>query len=121
MRKALMLAASLTFLGAVAANAQQAPAPQPSSPPAAAAPNPAPTIKRFNVIDVSELPPDAQKQVEQIISQSSSENLQQLHKSIDAVPEATAALKAKGATSAQVVATSLDDQGTLTLITKKNS
>jgi hypothetical protein len=121
MRKALMLAASLAFLGAVAANAQQAPTPQPSSPPPAATPDPAPTIKRFNVVDVSELSPDAQKQVQQVIAQSNTENLQQLRKSIDAVPEATAALKAKGATSAQVVATSLDDQGTLTLITKKNS
>ena len=121
MRKALMLAVSITFLGAMAANAQQSPTPQPSSPPAAATHDPAPAIKGFAVVDVSELPPDAQKQVQQVIAQSNAESLQQLRKSIDAVPEATAALKAKGATSAQVVATSLDDRGTLTLITKKNS
>jgi len=120
MHKAFLLAASFVFVGAVAANAQET-APQPPSQPPAEAPNTAPKIQAINVVDVSELPQETQKQVEQVVAQGSEENLRQMRSSIDAFPQAKAALEAKGATSAQVVATSMGEDGTLTLITKKNS
>jgi len=119
MRKAFMLAASITFIGAMAANAQepatpsQAPAQPPASAPAA------PQIQRFDVVDVSELPQETQKQVEQVVAQAGEDNLQQLRSTVEANPEAKAALDAKGATAAQVVATTMSTDGTLTLITKK--
>ncbi|PSJ51389.1 hypothetical protein [Pseudaminobacter soli (ex Li et al. 2025)] len=117
MRKAIMLAASITFISLLAANAQETRAPQR---PKQATPE-APQIRRIDVVDVSELPQAAQKHVEQIAAQAGEANLQQLRTSIDATPEAKAALDAKGATSAQVVGTSMVTDGTLTLITKKNT
>ncbi|WP_315928969.1 hypothetical protein [Mesorhizobium sp. SP-1A] len=121
MRKAFMLAASITFIGALAANAQDASTPKPPSQPPASAPSAVPKIQRVNVVDVSELPPDTQKQVDQLVAQGTEEKLQQMRSSNDAVPEAKSALEAKGTTSAQVVATALAKDGTLTLITKKKS
>jgi hypothetical protein len=123
MRKAFMLAASFTFIGACAANAQNAPTSQqqPPAQPPAAAPEAAPKVQRFDVVDISELPQDAQKQVEQVVAKASDDTLKQLRSTIDATPEAKAALDAKGATSEQVVATAMGTDGTLTLITKKKS
>ncbi|MGN6146132.1 MAG: hypothetical protein ACTHOP_21365 [Mesorhizobium sp.] len=121
-----MLAASLAFIGASAANAQTSPTPsqppaQPPTQPPAAEPDAAPKIQRFNVVDVSELPQETQKQVEQVVAQGNDATLKELHSTIDATPEAKAALDAKGATSEQVVATAMSKDGTLTLITKKKS
>lgn len=124
MRKVIMLAASLAFLGAAAANAQDGTttAPQPPAQPPAAAPEATtPHVKRFDVVDVSELPQETQKQVEQVVAQASEDSLKQLRSTIESTPEAKAALDAKGATSEQVVATAMGTDGTLTLITKKNS
>jgi hypothetical protein len=121
MRKILLVAASLTLVGACAANAQTSAAPQPPTQPPAAAPDAAPKIQRFNVVDVSELPQDTQKQVEQVVAQGNDATLKELHSTIEATPEAKAALDAKGATPEQVVATAMSKDGTLTLITKKKS
>ncbi len=119
MRKAFMLAASLTFVGACAANAQNASPQQPPAQPPATSSEAAPKIERFNVVDVSELPQETQKQVEQVVAQGNDETLKQLHSTIEATPEAKAALDAKGAKPDQVVATAMGKDGTLTLITKK--
>ena len=126
MRTVLLLAASLSLIGTLAANAQTsstqpAQAPAATSETAPAAPETAPKIQRFNVVDVSELPQDTQKQVEQMMAQSNDDSLKQLRSTIDATPEAKAALDAKGATSEQVVATAMGTDSTLTLITKKKS
>lgn len=120
MRKTLIAAASITLLTALGAHAQEAPAPQSPSQSPATAPNEAP-MQRVNVVDVSELSEESQKQVEQIVAEANDENLQQMRSNIDAIPGAKEALEAKGATSAQVVATNVSGDGTLTLITKKNS
>ena len=121
MRTVLMLAASLTLIGTLAANAQNSSTQQAPAQAPAAAPETAPKIQRFNVVDVSELPQDTQKQVEQVMAQSNEDSLKQLRSTIEATPEAKAALDAKGATSEEVVATAMGTDGTLTLITKKKS
>ncbi len=121
MFKTIALAAGFTLIGAMAAGAQQAPAPQGQTQSPAATPDAAPKNQRFNVVDVSELPQETQEQVEQVVAQASEDSLKQLRSTIDATPEAKAALDAKGATSAQVVATAMGTDGTLTLITKKKS
>lgn len=123
MRKSFILAATIILAGAVAAHAQDSTTPQTSSsqPPVDAPDAATPTIQRVKVVDVSELPQETQDQVDQLVAQTSTDNLKQLQTSIDATPEAKAALEAKGASSSQVVATSMDTDGTLTLITKKNS
>ncbi|MGB3644040.1 MAG: hypothetical protein WBG88_03705 [Mesorhizobium sp.] len=123
MRRALLIPASIAFIGIAAANAnaQEATTPQAPAQPPAASPDATPKVQRINVVDVSELPQDTQKQVEQVVAKASAENLKQLRTSIEATPEAKAALDAKGATAAQVVATAMGTDGTLTLITKKSS
>ena len=126
MRKTILIAAAATLALASAASAQQQPAQQqPTQPPAApAAPGaqPAvPTIQSVNIVDITELPKDTQTQVNQIVAQRGDAGLQTLRKSIDATPKVKSALEAKGVTSAQVIAASMQPNGALTLITKKAS
>ncbi|RWG08302.1 hypothetical protein [Mesorhizobium sp.] len=122
MRKTILFAAAASLMMAGAAGAQQ-PAPQPSPAPAApdaAAPK-APTIESVSIVDITELPKDTQTQVNQIVAQRGDAGLQTLRKSIDATPKVKSALEAKGMSSAQVIAASLQPNGALTLITKKAS
>lgn len=122
MRKTILFAAAASLMMAGAAGAQQ-PAPQPRpapAAPAAAAPK-APTIESVSIVDITELPKDTQTQVNQIVAQRGDAGLQTLRKSIDATPKVKSALEAKGMSSAQVIAASLQPNGALTLITKKAS
>ncbi len=128
MRKTIRLAAAATLLLATAASAQQQPAPQPSEPPASPAPaapgaqQPAvPTIQTVNIVDIEELPKETQTKVNEVIAKRGEDGLQKLRGSIDATPQVKSALEAKGLTSAQVIAASMDANGALTLITKKAS
>ncbi|RWB57775.1 hypothetical protein [Mesorhizobium sp.] len=123
MRKTILFAAAASLALAGAASAQQQPSPQPSPAPAAPAPATpkAPTIESVNIVDITELPKDTQTQVNQIVAQRGDAGLQTLRKSIDATPKVKSALEAKGISSAQVIAASLQPNGALTLITKKAS
>ena len=126
MRK-MILAAAATLMVGGAASAQQQPAQQPApapTTPAPAAPGgqpAAPAIQSVNIVDISELPKDTQTQVNQVIAKRGDAGLQKLRSSIDATPQVKAALEAKGLTSAQVIAASMNTDGALTLITKKAS
>ncbi|TIL85873.1 MAG: hypothetical protein E5Y73_28435 [Mesorhizobium sp.] len=127
MRKSISLAAAATLLLATAASAQQQPAPQPAEPPASPAPAApgaqpqAPAIQTVNVVDIEELPKETQTKVNEVIAKRGEDGLQKLRSSIDATPQVKSALEAKGLTSAQVIAASMDANGSLTLITKKAS
>lgn len=124
MRKTILLAAAATMTLAGAATAQQQPAPQPAPAPAAPAPTTKaqpPTIESVNIIDIKDLPEATQTQVNQVVAQRGDEGLQKLRSSIDATPKVKSALEAKGMTSAQVIAASMQPNGALTLITKKAS
>ncbi|WFP76715.1 hypothetical protein [Mesorhizobium sp. WSM4906] len=121
MRKTIVFAAAATLMLADAASAQQQPAPQPSPAPTAPAPAKPPTIESVSIVDITELPKDTQTQVNQIVAQRGDAGLQTLRKSIDATPKVKSALEAKGMSSAQVIAASLQPNGALTLITKKAS
>jgi hypothetical protein len=74
-------------------------------------------IQSIQVIDVKDLKPAARAKVEDIIAQTTKEDLQSLRQSIDATPAAASALKAKGLSSSQVVAINIAD-GVLTLFAK---
>jgi hypothetical protein len=74
-------------------------------------------IKSIQVVDIKQLQPEVRAKVDEIVAQTSEEDLQSLRKSIDATPEAASALKAKGMTSLQVVAINIAD-GVLTMIAK---
>ena len=74
-------------------------------------------IRSIQVVDVKDLQPEVRSKVDDIVAQTSEEDIQSLRKSIDATPEAATALNAKGLSSSQVVAIKIAD-GVLTLITK---
>ena len=121
MLKTVFLASAMTLALSAAAGAQQQPA-SPSPAPAQTQQTPntgAPTITVVNIVDVEQLPPETKTQVDQYVAKQGNDGLQKLRQSIDSTPEAKSALQQKGMTSEQVVAASLDDNGTLTLITKK--
>src|SRR5262245_16921636 len=119
MRKITLLATGAALvLFATAAGAQQQPAPETAEPQTQQT---APTIKSINVVDIEQLPKATQDQVNQVVSQRSDADMQKLRGSIDARPDIKSALEAKGLSSAQVVAASLAQDGTLTLITKKKT
>ena len=55
--------------------------------------------------------------VDEIVAQTSEEEMQSLRKSIDATPQVASALKGKGLSSSQVVAINIAD-GVLTIFAK---
>lgn len=124
MRKTMILAAAAGLILAGAASAQQQAAPQPSPAPTAPAPTPkaqAPAIQSVSIVEFTDLPQATQTQVNQIIAERGDAGLRTLRGSIDATPKVKSALEAKGLTSAQVIAASMQPNGALTLITKKAS
>jgi pyruvate/2-oxoglutarate dehydrogenase complex dihydrolipoamide acyltransferase (E2) component len=74
-------------------------------------------ISSIQVVDIKQLPDAVKKQVEEVVSKSSEEDLKALRASIDASPAAANALKEKGISSAQVVAINIAD-GVLTMFAK---
>jgi hypothetical protein len=74
-------------------------------------------IRSIQVVDVKDLQPAVRSKVDDVVAQTSEEDMQSLRKSIDATPEAASALKAKGLSSSQVVAINIAD-GVLTLFAK---
>lgn len=74
-------------------------------------------IRSIQVVDVKELQPAVRSKVDEIAAHTSDDDMQSLRKTIDASPEASSALKAKGATSSQVVAINIAD-GVLIMFTK---
>jgi hypothetical protein len=74
-------------------------------------------IRSIQVVDIKQLQPAVRAKVDEVVAQTSEEDLQSLRKSIDATPEAASALKAKGLSSSQVVAINIAD-GVLTLFAK---
>lgn len=124
MRKTMILAAAAGLMLAGAASAQQQAAPQPSPAPTAPAPTPkaqAPAIQSVSIVEFTDLPQATQTQVNQIIAERGDAGLRTLRGSIDATPKVKSALEAKGLTSAQVIAASMQPNGALTLITRKAS
>jgi len=78
----------------------------------------APKLTKIEVVEFNDLPAGAKSQVDSIVANMKQEDVQKLRQSIDAIPEAAEALKAKGVNSSHVVVASLDEKGTLILITK---
>jgi hypothetical protein len=74
-------------------------------------------IRSIQVVDIKDLKPAVRAKVDDIVAHTSDEEIQSLRQSIDATPEATTALKAKGLSSLQVVAINIAD-GVLTMFAK---
>lgn len=79
------------------------------------------TIRSIQVVDVEDLQSETRAKVDELLANTKQEELESLRASIDATPQAVSALKAKGRVSAQVVAINIDEDGTLTMITKKST
>jgi hypothetical protein len=119
MRKLMIIATCLPLAlaaGGAARAQQELPAPSPQQAPGS---QPAPAIKSVTVLDKGNLPPELRAQVNALISQTSENELQELRQTIDATPIASSALKAKGMSSAQVIAAAIDEDGDLTLIAEE--
>jgi hypothetical protein len=115
-----MMAAAALLAAAPAAYAQStAPAGTPAPEMQQTQPQP-PKITKVDVVDITELPAEAQTRVNDAVSGSSEADLAGLRASIDAHKMASDALKAEGITSEIVVAATMSPDGTLTLITKKS-
>jgi hypothetical protein len=89
---------------------------QPKSPPQAQS-DQSTVIRSIQVVNIKDLNPEVRSKVEDVVAKASDDDLQKLRHSIDASPEAVSALKAKGLSSAQVVAINLTN-GVLTLFAK---
>ena len=114
----LITAIATTALALSTALAAQAQSPKPQQPQQQGQSS-SPTIRSVNVVDVSELPPETKSQVDATAAKTTESDLKGLRSSIDKSPEITKALASKGAKSSDVIVASLDQQGLLTLVTKK--
>jgi hypothetical protein len=74
-------------------------------------------IRSIQVVDIKHLDPSLRSKVDEMVAQTSEEDMQALRKSIDATPEAASVLKAKGFSSSQVVAINIAD-GVLTMFAR---
>ena len=74
-------------------------------------------IRSIQVVDIKDLKPALRSKVDEVVADTSDEDMQSLRQLIDATPATASALKAKGLSSSQVVAINIAD-GALTLFTK---
>jgi len=116
MRKITLIASAFLALGLTAASAQQSKQPQAGAP---AASSQEPQVRSLNIVDMSQLPPDTQTQVNKLVAKTTPADLKNMRSAIDRAPQIKAALQKKGLTSAQVIVASLSNDGVLTLVTKK--
>jgi hypothetical protein len=119
---ALSTVVALLLAGSPAlALAQATPAPsQPqTAPQSETAPQQSVTIRSIQVVDVEELQADMRSKLDALVANTKEDEIKSLRESIDATPQAVSALKAKGRSSAQVVAINVDENGILTMFTKK--
>jgi hypothetical protein len=73
-------------------------------------------IRGVTVLDIGSLPPQVRLEVDNALAQTSPDELRELRAAIDKIPKATQALRAKGMSSAEIIAVALDDDGDLALI-----
>lgn len=78
------------------------------------------TVTSVQVVDVEDLPSDLSDQIDEHEAASTEEEMQSLRDSISATPQAVAALEKKGRTAAQVVAITVDENGFLTIFTRRD-
>jgi len=111
---ASVIVAALSLGTPAFVQAQGAPSqPEAQTPPAQSST----AIHSIQIVDVKDLKPAMRSKVDDLVAQTSKEDMQALRQSIDATPAAASALKAKGLNSSQVVAINIAD-GVLTLFAK---
>jgi serine protease inhibitor ecotin len=111
---ASVIIAALSFAAPVFAQAPATPSQPEAQAPAAESGT---VIHSIQVVDIKKLKPEVRSKIDEIVAQTSEEDLQSLRKSIDATPEVASALKSKGLNSSQIVAINIAD-GVLTMFAK---
>ena len=117
MKNGIILAAAFALSTAPAFAQATQPAPETQTQTQTQAQQPA--VKSVSIIDITELPEEAQAQVAQIEEQRSEADLTQLRESIKTSPALLQALEQKGTSAADVVAARLSQDGNLTIVTRK--
>nr|WP_156639717.1 hypothetical protein [Bosea sp. PAMC 26642] len=122
MRMITILAAGSALAFAMAANAQT-PSAAPGQPRAPAAapqvPSAPPAIQSVDVVDITELPEETQTQITQVVAQRGDEQLQRLRTAVDANLMLKSALQSKGLSATHVLMAQMNENGALTLVTKR--
>jgi len=77
----------------------------------------APIVQNVVIVDMERLPASIQSQVYSAVSKVTDEQLQDLRRSLGAIPAASSALKDQGKSANDVIAAAIDEDGDLTLIT----
>ncbi|WP_420408493.1 hypothetical protein [Hoeflea sp.] len=123
MKRTIILAATVALTGtpALAQSVQSAPKADPMPQTQAQAPEQQTQIRAVSVVDVSDLPEESQTQVSRIEAERSEGQLEALRNSIEGSPALVDALEKQGATPSDVVAASLSETGTLTILTRKET
>ncbi|WP_422372979.1 hypothetical protein [Hoeflea sp.] len=123
MKRTIILAVTAAFAGTPALAQSAQPAPQAETTPQAQtqAPEQRTEIRAVSIVDVADLPADSQTQISKIEAERSESQLEALRTSIEGSPALVDALEKQGATPADVVAASLTQTGTLTIVTRKDS
>ena len=107
-----------------AANAQ-APSPErpATKPPASSqeAPASAPTITSVKVIELDELPEATKAQVNQLVATRTTDELEKLRQAVEKAPAVKSAIEAKGFSPRDVVLAQVNNDGELTIVTRKAS
>lgn len=123
MKRTITLAATLALAGTPVLAQSTQPAPQAQTTPQAQtqAPEQRTQIRAVSIVDVSDLPAESQTQISQIEADRSEDQLDALRTSIEGSPALVDALEKQGATPSDVVAASLNETGTLTIVTRKET
>jgi hypothetical protein len=91
-----MTLAALSVLAFTATAQAQSQAPQRGPEAPASDAQAVPRLTKVEIVEFRDLPAGVQTQVDAMIASMEEQDMQKLHQSIDAIPEASEALKAKG-------------------------
>ena len=124
MRMITNAAASAATILAAAAYAQAPSTERPSAKPPASsqdAPAGAPTITSVKVVEIDELPEASKAQVNQLVATRTADELEKLRQAIEKAPAVKSAVEAKGFSARDVVLAQVNNEGELTIVTRKTS
>ncbi len=124
MRMITIAAASAATILAAAAYAQAPSTERPSAKPPASsqdAPAGAPTITSVKVVEIDELPEASKAQVNQLVATRTADELEKLRQAIEKAPAVKSAVEAKGFSARDVVLAQVNNEGELTIVTRKTS
>lgn len=122
-----MITIAVASAATILAGAAYAQAPSPErpavKPPASSqeAPASTPTITSLKVVEIDELPEASKAQVNQLVATRTADELEKLRQAVEKAPAVKSAVEAKGFSARDVVLAQVDNEGELTIVTRKTS